>query len=56
MFLFSDGLPTRGKKHTGRASSVNVTSSITARDSLVFGDMEEDDLPQNMNLEELVTT
>lgn len=51
-----DGLPTRSKKHTGRASSVNVTSSITARDSLVFGDMEEDDLPQNMNLDELVTT
>lgn len=49
-----DGLPSRSKKQPGRASSVNVASSI--RDSAVFGEMDEDDLPQNMNLEELVTT
>ncbi|XP_052092263.1 coiled-coil domain-containing protein 13-like [Mytilus californianus] len=49
-----DGLPSRSKKRPGRASSVNVASSI--RDSAVFGEMDEDDLPQNMNLEELVTT
>ncbi|XP_076093480.1 coiled-coil domain-containing protein 13-like [Mytilus galloprovincialis] len=49
-----DGLPSRSKKQSGRASSVNVASSI--RDSAVFGEMDEDDLPQNMNLDELVTT
>ncbi|VDI17025.1 Hypothetical predicted protein, partial [Mytilus galloprovincialis] len=48
------GLPSRSKKQSGRASSVNVASSI--RDSAVFGEMDEDDLPQNMNLDELVTT